>query len=115
MSTLGEKVFWAVIALSSIGAAAFGYHRFKEIRPDLFGQAQGTGISEAERAARIAAYQQRGDALTRAATSPGAKVRAPKAGEQCSNGVIVAISRNGTSLEAKAVEENGQRVHCRSD
>jgi len=38
--SLGEKVFWTAIALSSIGAAAFGYHRFKLIRPDLFGKPQ---------------------------------------------------------------------------
>ena len=40
MVPLGEKVFWAVIALSSVGAAAYGYHRFKQIRPDLYGVPQ---------------------------------------------------------------------------
>ena len=50
-STLGEKIFWAIIALSSVGAATYGYHRFKQIRPDLYEKGDTGGISEAERAA----------------------------------------------------------------
>lgn len=111
MVTLGEKVFWTVIALSSIGAAAYGYHRFKLIRPDLYGQPQVPTVSEQERAARIAEYQQKGDALTRAGVPP---VRAPKAGETCANGVIVAMTRNGSTVEAKPVVENGRPVRCES-
>jgi hypothetical protein len=33
MMSLSEKVFWGVVALSSAGAAAYGYQRFKQIRP----------------------------------------------------------------------------------
>jgi hypothetical protein len=109
--SLGEKVFWTVIALSSVGAAAFGYHRFKQIRPDLYGQPSNQGVSEAERAARIAEYQQKGDALTRAAT-PAPVARAPKTGETCSDGVIVAMIRDGAKIEAKPVVENGATVRC---
>jgi hypothetical protein len=110
-TSLAEKVFWTLVALSSVGAAAFGYHRFKQIRPDLFGHAQTTGISEAERAARIAEYQQKGDALTRAAAAP-APLRALKPGETCAHGIIVAIARNGSKIEAKAVVENGRPARC---
>lgn len=112
--SLGEKVFWGVIALSSVGAAAFGYHRFKQIRPDLYGQPANQGVSEAERAARIAEYQQKGDALTRAAASP-APTRALKAGETCANGFIVAIVRDATKIEAKPVVENGRPARCESN
>lgn len=107
-TSLAEKVFWILVALSSIGAAAFGYHRFKQIRPDLFDEGKQNGVSESERAARIAEYQQKGDALTRAAAS----VRKPGPGETCVNGVVVAIARSGDTAEAKPVIENGQPVRC---
>jgi hypothetical protein len=107
--SLGEKVFWAVIALSSVGAAAFGYQRFKQIRPDLYGQPSLIGVSEAERAARIAEYQQKGDALTRAAV----RTRAPRAGEACVDGVIIkAIAPEGDQPEPTRVIENGQPIRC---
>jgi hypothetical protein len=109
--TLGEKVFWAVIGLSSVGAAWYGYQRFKLIRPDLYGTPQAVSIPEAEREARIAEYQQKGDALTRAGTPPA---RTLKPGETCANGVVVTIVRDGDKAEAKAVVENGVPVHCDS-
>ena len=108
-ASLGEKVFWTVIALSSIGAGVLGYERFKLIRPDLFGQPRGTGVPEAERQARIAEYQQKGDALTRAGMPPA---RVLKAGETCANGVVIAIVRDASRVEAKPVIENGQPVRC---
>jgi hypothetical protein len=107
-SSLGEKIFWTAVALSSVGMSFYGYQRFKLIRPDLFGNGSASGISEAERAARIAEYQRKGDALTRAA----AKTRAPRAGEACVDGVIVMIARDGDNGEAKRVIENGQPVRC---
>ena len=107
-ASLGEKIFWTVIALSSIGAAAYGYQRFKLIRPDLFPEGKQTGISESERTARIAEYQQKGDALTRAVVS----TRKPGATETCTNGVIVTIARESEGIEAKPVIENGQPVRC---
>ena len=100
-----EAVFWALVALSSVCAGIYGYHRFKLIRPDLFGQGA-TGIPESERAARIAEYQQKGDALSRAA----AVVRAPQAGERCDNGIVVTIASTGG--ETKPVIANGQPVRC---
>jgi hypothetical protein len=111
-TTLGEKVFWAVIALSSVGAAAYGYHRFKLIRPDLFGNAGGSGISETERRQRISEYQRKGDALTRAAARPAPDLRAPGPDEICANGVIVRIARDGSKVDAAAVLENGKPVRC---
>jgi hypothetical protein len=108
MVSLGEKVFWTVIALSSIGAAAFGYHRFKQIRPDLYGTPQAVTVPEKERKARIADYQQKGDALTRAAAPPAPTVRAPVSGETCLDGAVV------TAVEAKPVVENGRPVRCAS-
>ena len=109
MTSLAEKVFWTMIALSSIGATAYGYHRFKLIRPDLYDDGQKRGISEDERKARIADYQQQGDALTRAANPPA---RLLKPGETCANGVVVTSVREGDNVEAKAVVENGKPVHC---
>jgi hypothetical protein len=106
MVSLGEKVFWGIVALSSVGAAAYGYHRFKQIRPDLYGTPQAATLPEAERKARIAEYQQKGDALTRAAALPAPTVRAPTAGETCANGFVV------TTPEAKPVIENGRAVRC---
>ena len=103
MVSLGEKVFWAVIALSSVGAAAYGYQRFKQIRPDLYGVPQAATVPDAERKARIAEYQQKGDALTRAAA--GRATRAAQPGETCVEGVVHAA--DGT-----AVVENGQPVRC---
>jgi hypothetical protein len=103
-----DKLFWIVIALSSIGTAIFGYHRFKQIRPDLFDAAPKTGVSESERAARIADYQQQGDALTRAAGA----YRAPRTGESCIDGFIIEIERGDASVQAKRVIENGQPVRC---
>jgi hypothetical protein len=110
-STLGEKIFWTIIALSSVGAAAYGYHRFKQIRPDLYQNGGAGGVSEAERAARIAEYQKKGDALSRAAAGA---MRAPRAGEACVDGVIVMIARDADKAEAKRVIENGQPVRCES-
>jgi hypothetical protein len=107
-SSLAEKVFWTLVALSSVGVAVYGYQRFKLIRPDLFGNSDASGISEAERAARIAEYQRKGDALFRAAVES----RAPRAGEACVDRVIVMIARDGDTGEAKQVIENGQPVRC---
>ena len=110
-STLGEKIFWMIIALSSVGAAAYGYHRFKQIRPDLYQEGNAGGVSEAERAARIAEYQKKGDALTRAAASA---TRAPRAGESCVDGFVITIAREADKVEAKRVIENGQPVRCQA-
>ena len=101
--SLGEKVFWAVIALSSIGAAWYGYERFKQIRPDLYGTPQAVSIPEAERKQRIEEYQQKGDALTRAATQR--TQRTPQPGETCVNGAV--IDANG-----EPVVENERQVRC---
>ena len=103
MMSLGEKVFWSVIALSSVGAAAYGYHRFKQIRPDLYGTPQAATLPESERKARIAEYQQKGDALTRAAAGRATRVAQP--GETCVDGVVHAA-------DGKVVVENEQPVHC---
>jgi len=103
-----EAAFWIVISISSICAGIYGYHRFKLIRPDLFDEGKSHGISEAERAARIADYQKKGDALSRAA----AVTRAPKAGEKCVDGVIVAIVENGANSETRSVIANGQPIRC---
>lgn len=103
------KLFWIVIALSSIAAAIFGYQRFKKIRPDLFEPPQASASAESERAARIAEYQQKGDALTRAASPPA---RSLKPGETCANGVVVEMVRDGDRIDAKAVVENGAAVRC---
>ncbi len=101
--SLGEKVFWAAVALSSIGAAWYGYQRFKLIRPDLYGTPQAVSVPEAERKQRIEEYQQKGDALTRAAV--GRRTRTPQPGETCVNGAVV--DANG-----KLVVENERPVHC---
>ncbi|HEX5124891.1 MAG TPA: hypothetical protein VFV97_16730 [Rhodanobacteraceae bacterium] len=106
MMSLGEKIFWGVVALSSVGAAAYGYQRFKQIRPDLYGTPQASTMPEEERKARIAEYQQKGDALTRAAAPPAPTVRAPLAGETCLDGVVV------TTQDGKPVVENGRPVRC---
>jgi hypothetical protein len=103
MVSLGEKVFWTVIALSTIGAAAYGYQRFKQIRPDLYGTPQAATLPENERKARIAEYQQKGDALTRAAAGRATRVALP--GETCVEGTVHAA-------DGKVVVENGQPVHC---
>jgi hypothetical protein len=107
-SSVAEKIFWTAVALSSVGVAFYGYQRFKLIRPDLFGSGHTSGISEAERAARIAEYQRKGDALTRAAV----ETRALRAGEACVGGFIVMIARDGEKAEAKRVIENGQPARC---
>jgi hypothetical protein len=78
-TSLAEKVFWTVVALSSLGAAWYGYQRFKLIRPDLYGTPQAVSVPEAERKQRIEEYQQKGDALTRAATGRVARTPQPRA------------------------------------
>jgi hypothetical protein len=108
-TSLAEKVFWTIVALSSLGAAWYGYQRFKLIRPDLYGTPQAVSVPEAERKQRIEEYQQKGDALTRAANPPPRRL---KPGETCANGVVVTIARDGGNIEAKAVVENGVRVRC---
>ncbi len=101
--SLGEKVFWGVVALSSIGAAWYGYERFKLIRPDLYGTPQAVSVPEAERRQRIEEYQQKGDALTRAAV--GRKMREAQPGETCANGAVIDAS-------GKPVVENERPVRC---
>jgi len=103
MISLGEKVFWTAVALSTIGAAVYGYQRFKQIRPDLYGTPQAVTVPEDERKARIAEYQQKGDALTRAAAGRATRVAQP--GETCVEGTVHAA-------DGKVVVENGQPVHC---
>jgi hypothetical protein len=103
MVSLGEKVFWTVVALSTIGAAVYGYQRFKLIRPDLYGTPQAVVVPEEERKARIAEYQQKGDALTRAAA--GRATRTAQPGETCVEG-------NVHAADGTIVTENGQPVHC---
>ncbi len=110
-TTLGEKVFWTVVAMSSVGAAAFGYHRFRQIRPDLFETPQAVNIPEAERRARISEYQQKGDALTRAA-APARPADAASGHTQCANGSLVEIIRDGARTEARAVTVDGKPVRC---
>jgi hypothetical protein len=103
-ASFGEKVFWALVALSSIGAVAFGYHRFRQIRPDLYGTPQAVTVPEAERKERIAEYQQKGDALTRAANPPA---RSLKPGETCIDGTV-------TDANGKPVIENERPVRCKT-
>jgi hypothetical protein len=112
MMPLGEKVFWSVVALSSAGAAAYGYHRFRQIRPDLYGTPQAVTLPEAERKARIAEYQQKGDALTRAAAPPARYADAPDGHTQCANGTLVEIVRDGSRTQARAVIVDGKPVRC---
>lgn len=99
----GESVFWAAVALSSLGAAWYGYERFKLIRPDLYGTPQAVSVPEAERKQRITEYQQKGDALTRAAA--GRTMRTPQPGETCVNGAVIDAS-------GKLVVENERPVRC---
>lgn len=112
MVSLGEKVFWSVIALSSIGAAAYGYHRFKQIRPDLYGTPQAVTLPEDEREARIAEYQQKGDALTRAGVPPARHPDAAQGLTQCANGTLVEIVKDGEKTDARAVVVDGKPVKC---
>jgi hypothetical protein len=102
------KLFYIVIAISSIAAAIYGYHRFKLIRPDLFDDGKTPALSEAERAARIAEYQQKGDALTRAAMPK----RKPAAGQSCVDGFLVEAARAEANAAATPVLENGKPVAC---
>jgi hypothetical protein len=108
---LGEKILWTAVAISSVGVGAYGYQRFKQIRPDLFPNAETTGLSEAERAARIAEYQKKGDALSRAAAT-----RTLRAGETCVDGFIVMAAPGGANAgdagAAKRVIEHGQPARC---
>jgi hypothetical protein len=111
--SLGEKVFWTLVAISSIGAGLYGYQRFKLIRPDLYDPRYKPTISESEREARIADYQQKGDALSRA----GARgtIRKPQSGEACQNGFIVTwekTKKESDFLVPLRVVENGQPVRC---
>jgi hypothetical protein len=112
MVSLGEKVFWTAVALSTIGAAVYGYQRFKQIRPDLYGTPQAVTLPEDERKARIAEYQQKGDALTRAASGPPRRLQP---GEACQNGFIVTFQRtkkDSDFLLPVRVVENGKPVPC---
>jgi len=102
-----EKLFWVVVALSSIGAAIFGYHRFKQIRPDLFPETQTQGVSEAERASRISEYQQKSDGLPRAPA-----LRRPGPGQRCTDGYLENVQQSPERLDATRVIENGQPVKC---
>ncbi|MGH8172369.1 MAG: hypothetical protein ACREPX_04435 [Rhodanobacteraceae bacterium] len=106
------RFFWIAIAVSSVAASYLGYQRFKKIRPDLFEPPASSAPDESERAARIAEYQQKGDALTRAALPP---VRKLKPGEACVDGVVVMIAREGDGAAATAVVENGAPVRCDAD
>jgi hypothetical protein len=111
-TSFGEKVFWTLVALSSIGAAAFGYHRFKQIRPDLYGTPQAVTLPEAERKERIAEYQRKGDALTRAANPPARLSEGAAARTQCANGALVEIVHDGSNVDARAVTVDGKPVRC---
>lgn len=102
------KWFWVVIALSSITAAILGYQRFKQIRPDLYDQPTTSATTESERAARIADYQRKGDALTRAATPR----RKPAPGQSCVDGFLVEVPQSANTAEAKRVIEGGKPVAC---
>jgi hypothetical protein len=107
------KLFWVVIAVLSVAAAIFGYQRFKKIRPDLFEQPTTSATTESERAARIAEYQQKGDALTRAAVP--ATSRKLQSGEACQNGFVVRWEKRKKEsdfLVPFQVIENGQPVRC---
>jgi hypothetical protein len=111
--SLGEKVFWTLVAISSIGAGLYGYQRFKLIRPDLYDPRYKPTVSESEREARIADYQQQGDALSRARGQ--ATFRKLKSGEACQNGFIVRWERpkrESDFLVAFQIIENGQPVRC---
>lgn len=111
--SLGEKVLWTLVAISSIGAGVYGYQRFKLIRPDLYDPRYKPTISESEREARIAEYQKKGDALSRA--SGEATFRKPQSGEACQNGFIVRwekAKKESDFLVPFQVSENGHPVRC---
>jgi hypothetical protein len=109
-ATLGQKIFWSAIALSSVACAIYGYERFKLIRPDLYDPRYQPSVSETERKSRIAEYQQRGDALSRAGNAP---MRTLRAGEVCAvDGYIMSITNDSNVTDAKRLMENGRPVRC---
>ena len=99
-ASFGEKVFWALVALSSIGAVAFGYHRFRQIRPDLYGTPQAVTVPEAERKERIA-YEFFGPAsLLSEAGQPAPRPVAPPVADHAAegDGLRIVLQKSGRSL-----------------
>lgn len=100
-----ERIFWSLVALSTVCAAIFGYHRFRQIRPDLHDRNPAAEqAAEQERLERIKAYHDASHALAWGRTSPDARVR-----QHCVDGHLV---EKAAGEGATPVLKEGKPVAC---
>ncbi len=107
-----ERIFWVLVAISTIVVAWFGYQRFREIRPDIFDPTYTTAgqPSEQERLERIKAYQEKSSGLTwgRDQVKLGPN-------QQCVDGFVIEVEKKDGSVSAQRVLRDGKPVACGDD
>jgi hypothetical protein len=114
-----ERVFWSFLALSTLAAAIFGYHRFQQIRPVVL--VQDPASAEAalqQRLERIEAYQERTRAQAWGRAQPQPQALEPQVlepGQRCVDGFVVEVRASAEGSVITRVERDGQPAPCRND
>jgi hypothetical protein len=111
--TTRERAVWLILTASTAAAAVFGYHRFREVRPDVFQDPAATQAAERRRLERIRAYHERARAQAWGRSGP---VPAPlEPGQRCVDGLVVEVRSSAEGSVVARVEQDGEPVPCAND
>lgn len=106
-----ERAVWLVLALSTTAAAVFAYHRFRQVRPDVFQDPAAIQAAEQQRLDRIRAYHERERAWGRSRPAP-----APlEPGQRCVDGFVFEVRSSAEGSVVVRVERDGEPVSCADD
>lgn len=108
-----ERLFWSILALSTIAAAIFGYHRFRQVRPDVFQDPAAAQAAEQQRLDRIEAYQERARAQAWGKAQPESGSLGPN--QRCVDGYVVEVRASAEGSVVTRIERDGQPVPCDND
>ncbi len=115
-----QRIFWSILAVSTVAAAVFGYHRFRQIRPDMFNQDPAAAReAEQQRLERIEAYQERARAQAWGRAQPEsaspAKSASPGPDQRCVDGFLVEVRASAEGSVVTRIERDGKPVPCSDD
>jgi hypothetical protein len=109
-----QRIFWSILAVSTVAAAAFGYHRFRQIRPDVFHQDPAAAReAEQQRLERIEAYQERARAQAWGQAQP--ESASPGPDQRCVDGFLVEVRASAEGSVVTRIERDGKPVPCSDD
>jgi hypothetical protein len=104
-----QRIFWSILAVSTVAAAAFGYHRFRQIRPDVFHQDPAAAReAEQQRLERIEAYQERARAQAWGRAQP--ESASPGPDQRCVDGFLFEVRASAEGSVVTRIERDGKPV-----